>query len=321
MTHPFRFGLQSYSSESPEAWREMAKKAESLGFSSFHLADHYIGEGPALQAANHPEQNLAAIPAMMVAAEATDSIRIGCRVLCCDYHQPVVLAKEVATIDWFSGGRLELGLGAGWVQSEYEAMGIPMLSPGRRIDRMVETLDLIRQHYGAEQIEIQGDHVQASGFNGIPTTGTVPPVMIGGGSKRVLGIAGREADIVSINFNNSAGKIGAEGVGSGTNAGTLQKIQWIKDGAGGRFQDLEIEIAAYFTVVTDHVDAVCGEFAKLFDLSADEIQNHPHCLIGPVDHIIESIRQRREEYGINYITFGGAVMDDVAPVVEALAGS
>ncbi|MEE2682781.1 MAG: TIGR03621 family F420-dependent LLM class oxidoreductase [Actinomycetota bacterium] len=321
MTHPFRFGLQSYSSESPEAWREMAKKAESLGFSSFHLADHYIGEGPALQAANHPEQNLAAIPAMMVAAEATDSIRIGCRVLCCDYHQPVVLAKEVATIDWFSGGRLELGLGAGWVQSEYEAMGIPMLSPGRRIDRMVETLDLIRQHYGAGQIEIQGDHVQASGFNGVPTTGAVPPVMIGGGSKRVLGIAGREADIVSINFNNSAGKIGPEGVGSGTNAGTLQKIQWIKDGAGERFQDLEIEIAAYFTVVTDHVDAVCGEFAKLFGLSADEIQNHPHCLIGPVDHIIDSIRQRREEYGINYVTFGGAVMDDVAPVVEALAGS
>ncbi len=321
MTPPFRFGLQSYSSETPDAWRDLARKAESIGFSSFHLADHYIGEGPSLTAANHPVQNLAAIPAMMVAAEATDSIRIGCRVLCCDYHQPVVLAKEVATIDWFSGGRLELGLGAGWIQSEYEAMGIPMLPPGRRIDRMVETLDLVRQHYSGEQIDLEGAHMQISGFSGAPSTGTVPPIMIGGGSKRVLGIAGREADIVSVNFNNSAGKIGPEGVGSGTVAGTKQKIEWIKDGAGDRFEDVEIEIAAYFTVVTDHVDAVSGEFSKLFGLSPEEIQNHPHCLIGPVGQIIESIQQRREELGISYITFGGAVIDDVAPIVEALTGS
>ena len=113
MTRPFRFGLQAYSSSTPSDWRELAKKTEDLGFSSFHLADHYVGEGPALEAANHPLQNLAALPAMTVAAEATESIRIGCRVLCCDYHEPVVLAKEVATIDWFSEGRLELGLGAG----------------------------------------------------------------------------------------------------------------------------------------------------------------------------------------------------------------
>ena len=126
MIKPFRFGIQSYSADSPEEWREMARKAESLGFSSFHLADHYIGEGPALTAANHPVQNLAAIPALAVAAEATQTIRVGCRVFCCDYHLPAVLAKEVATIDWFSGGRLELGLGAGWVETEYEAMGIPM---------------------------------------------------------------------------------------------------------------------------------------------------------------------------------------------------
>ena len=249
MIKPFRFGIQSYSADSPEEWREMARKAESLGFSSFHLADHYIGEGPALTAANHPVQNLAAIPALAVAAEATQTIRVGCRVFCCDYHLPAVLAKEVATIDWFSGGRLELGLGAGWVETEYEAMGIPMDRPGVRIDRMVETLDLVRQHYSGEQIEVMGEHVRASGFSGAPTLDGVPPIMIGGGSKRVLGIAGREADIVSINFNNSAGKIGPEGVGSGTADGTSQKIDWIRAGAGVRFNELEIEIGAYFTVI------------------------------------------------------------------------
>ena len=321
MTKPFRFGIQSYSADSPEEWREMARKAESLGFSSFHLADHYIGEGPALTAANHPVQNLAAIPALAVAAEATQTIRVGCRVFCCDYHEPTVLAKEVATIDWFSGGRLELGLGAGWVETEYEAMGIPMDRPGVRIDRMVETLELVRQHYSGDQIEVMGEHVRASGFSGAPTMDKVPPIMIGGGSKRVLGIAGREADIVSINFNNSAGKIGPEGVGSGTVDGTSQKIEWIRAGAGERFSELEIEIGAYFTVVTNHRDAVQEEFAKLFGLDVSDIANHPHCLIGPVEELVEKIQQRREELGINYVTFGGAVIDDVAPIIDALSGT
>lgn len=321
MTKPFRFGVQAYSADSPDEWRELAKKVETFGFSCFHLADHYIGDGPALTAANHPLQNLAAIPALAVAAEATESIRVGCRVFCCDYHQPAVLAKEVATIDWFSGGRLELGLGAGWVESEYDAMGIPMERPGIRIDRMTETLDLIRQHYSGDQIELAGAHVQASGFSGAPTTGGMPPIMIGGGSQRILGIAGREADIVSINFDNSAGKIGPKGVGSGTIDGTAQKIEWIQAGAGERFDDLEIEIAAYFTVVTDHTEIVQEEFAKLFGLEASEIANHPHCLIGPVGELIEKIQQRREELGINYVTFSGAVIDDVAPIIDALSGT
>ena len=321
MTKPFRFGAQAYSADSPDDWRQLAQKVESLGFSSFHLADHYIGDGPALAAANHPLQNLAAVPALAVAAEATESIKVGCRVFCCDYHQPAVLAKEVATIDWFSGGRLELGLGAGWVKSEYDAMGIPMERPGVRIDRMTETLDLIRQHYSGEQIELAGEHFRASGFSGSPTTGVVPPIMIGGGSPRILGIAGKEADIVSINFDNSAGKIGPQGVGSGTIDGTAQKIEWVRAGAGERFDDLEIEIAAYFTVVTDHTEAVQGEFAKLFGLEASDIANHPHCLIGPVEELIDTIQQRREDLGINYITFSGAVIDDVAPIVEALSGN
>ena len=264
---------------------------------------------------------LAALPAMTVAAEATESIRIGCRVLCCDYHEPVVLAKEVATIDWFSEGRLELGLGAGWIQSEYEAMGIPMMSPGKRIDKLVETLELIRQHYSGDQIDLDGEYIKVSGFSGAPTRGKMPPVMIGGGAKRILGIAGRHADIVSINFNNSAGKIGPEGVGSGTSAGTLQKLEWIKAGAGDRFSEIEIEIAAYFTVITDHRDVVANEFAKLFNLSSSEILDHPHCLIGQTSEVIEKIQRRREEFGINYITFGGAAIDDVAPIVEALSGT
>ena len=125
MSKPFRFGLQAYAPNSGKEWRELARKAEASGFSSFHLADHIIGPGPALAATGHPVQTVAAIPAMAVAAEATSTIKVGCRVLCVDYRNPVMLAKEVATLDFFSEGRLELGLGAGWLQGEYEAIGVP----------------------------------------------------------------------------------------------------------------------------------------------------------------------------------------------------
>lgn len=111
---PFRFGVQSYNAETPQAWRDKVKKAEDLGYSAFHLADHLLGPGPALQKCNHPVQGLAAVPAMAVAAEATSTIKIGCRVFCIDYRPAAVLIKEAATLDFFSGGRLEFGLGAGW---------------------------------------------------------------------------------------------------------------------------------------------------------------------------------------------------------------
>lgn len=318
MSRPLRFGIQSYSADSPAAWREMAKKTEDLGFSALHMADHYFGDGPASEAANHPLQNLASVPAMAVAAEATSTLKIGCRVFCCDYHNPVVLVKEAATIDFFSEGRLELGLGAGWIHSEYDAMGVEWKRPGLRIDRMVETIDLVRQWWSGEPIEVAGEHVKVSGFTGAPITPERPPIMIGGGSPRVLGIAGREGDIVSINFDNSAGKIGPEGVGSGTAEGTQQKIDWIRAGAGDRFDQLDIEIGAYFTVVTDHGDAVRGQFAELFGLTPEQIADHPHCLIGSIDECVETIQQRHETYGINYVTFGGAVIDDVAEIVARL---
>ena len=235
MSRPFRFGVQSYAAESPQDWRDQARRAESLGYSTFSVADHVIGPGPALTATNHPVQNVAAIPAMAVAIEATDTISVGARVFCTDYRQPVMFAKELATLDYFSGGRLELGLGCGWLQGEYEAMGVPFDRAGIRLDRFEETIDVIRQHFGDGLVEIDGEHVHASGFEGLPKPPAgVPPIMIGGGARRVLGIAGREADIVSLNFNNSSGKIGPAGVGSSTAELTSQKIEWIRAGADER---------------------------------------------------------------------------------------
>lgn len=319
---PFRFGVQSYAADSPTAWRDQARRAEASGFSTFSVADHVIGPGPALSATNHPVQNLAAIPAMAVAIEATTTINVGARVFCIDYRQPVVFAKEVATLDFFSEGRLELGLGAGWLQGEYEAMGVQWDPPGVRLDRLEETLQLLRAHFADGQVDILGAHVRASGFEGLPKPPKgVPPIMIGGGARRVLGIAGRHADIVSLNFDNRSGAIGAAGVGSSTAELTAQKIGWIRDGAGERFDDLELEIAAYFTVVTDQREATLAALAPRFELTPEAFAEHPHALIGSVDEICDQLVARREIYGISYVTFGVSVLDAVAPIVDRLSGT
>ncbi len=322
MSKPFRFGLQAYAPNSGKEWRELARKAESSGFSSFHLADHIIGPGPALAATGHPVQTVAAIPAMAVAAEATSTIKVGCRVLCVDYRNPVMLAKEVATLDFFSEGRLELGLGAGWLQGEYEAIGVPFDRAGVRIDRFEEVIALLRASFAEGELNIDTPHVHAVGFEAVPKpfTKSGPPIMIGGGAKRILTIAGREADIVSLNFNNSSGKLGADGIGSSTAELTDQKIQWIKDGAGARFDQIEIEIAAYFTIVTPDGAGTRAKMAPMFGMTPEVFAEHPNALIGSVDEICDRIVERRERFGISYVSFGASVIDAVIPVVERLAG-
>jgi probable F420-dependent oxidoreductase len=322
MSKPFRFGLQAYAPNSGKEWRELARKAEASGFSSFHLADHIIGPGPALTATGHPVQTVAAIPAMAVAAEATSTIKVGCRVLCVDYRNPVMLAKEVATLDFFSEGRLELGLGAGWLQGEYEAIGVPFDRAGVRIDRFEEVIALLRASFAEGELNIDTPHVHAVGFEAVPKpfTKSGPPIMIGGGAKRILTIAGREADIVSLNFNNSSGKLGAAGIGSSTAELTDQKIQWIKDGAGARFDQIEIEIAAYFTIVTPDGEGTRAKMAPMFGMTPEVFAEHPNALIGSVDEICDRIVERRERFGISYVSFGASVIDSVIPVVERLAG-
>lgn len=321
---PFRFGLQSYAPTSGAAWRAQALRAEELGFATFTVADHVLGPGPALAATGHPVQTVAAIPAMVVAAEATSTITIGSRVLCTDYRNPVMLVKELATLDFFSEGRLEIGLGCGWLENEYHAIGIPFDKASVRLDRMVETIALLRASFSDGELDQQGTYVHAVGFEAVPKPVRAwPPLMIGGGSERVLGIAGREADIVSLNFDNSSGRLGPAGVGSSTAELTARKLDWIRTGAGDRFGDLEIEIGAYFTVVTaDGEDRATTErMAAMFGLSPEEFEEHPHALIGTIDAICDRIVERRERYGISYVTFGAAVMEAVAPIVARLCGT
>jgi len=320
MAKPFRFGYQTFNAASGEAWAEKARKAEDLGYSTFHLADHLLGPGPALEAANHPIQDVAAIPAMAYAAAVTKTINIGCRVFCVDYHLPVVLVKSAMTIDMLSGGRLEMGLGGGWVKSEYEAVGINFDEPRVRIDRLGDVIAGVKAFRGDGNVDIQNDTVAWKDFEGLPKPVGRAPIMVGGGSPRVLRLGGREADIVSLNFNNRMGMIGPDGLQMSTHDETHKKIGWIKEGAGDRFDEIEIEIGAYFTVVTDDAKPVVQGMAGMFGMSEEEMLRHPHGLFGSVDAICEELERRREEFGISYFTVGEDNLEAFAPVVARLTG-
>lgn len=323
---PFRFSLQCFNTESPASWRELVRKTEDLGYSTFFLADHFLSPGPALAGTFHPPQLLGAVPAIAMALEQTSTLRVGCRVFCNDYRHPVMLCKEAATMDYLSGGRLEFGLGAGWIQAEYEAAGLHFAPFAERFERLSETVRAYKAFMSGEPLEEQGEHLRWSGFHGSPAPAQSPwpPLMIGGGSERILRFAGAEADIVSLNFNNRAGMLGPDGMASGMAEATARKIDWIRAGAGDRFDTLELEIGAYNTIVTDHPEPTAAAIGEALGMSATDILAHPHCLIGSVDFICEELLRRREQYGISYI----AVLDDgqnnmveaFAPVVARLAG-
>ena len=320
MIKPFRFGVQSFSAESGEDWADKARKAEALGFSTLHLADHLLGPGPALEATNHPVQNIAAIPAMAYAAAVTKTINIGCRVFCIDYHNPVVLIKSAMTIDMLSGGRLELGLGAGWLQGEYRAIDLGFDEPRVRIDRLADIVEGIKAFCSDGLADVHNDTIHWEGFAGVPKPVSKPPIMIGGGSPRILRLAGREADIVSLNFNNRSGMIGPDGVQSSSEELTRKKVDWVREGAGDRFDTLEIEIGAYFTFVMDDAKQMVENFAQMFGYSEEDMRKHPHALFGGVDTVCEELERRRELHGISYITVGLDAMEAFAPVVERLTG-
>lgn len=322
MPKPFRFGVQSFNADSATQWKERARKAEALGYSALHLADHLLGPGPALAKTNHPPQNLAAIPAMATAAAVTSTLKIGCRVFCVDYHLPLVLIKEAMTLDFLSDGRLEFGIGAGWLEEEYHATGIPFDPPAKRMDRMEHVIAGFRAFGGEGHANISNETLQWRDFEGIPkpVSRPLPPLMIGGGSQRILKIAGREADIVSLNFNNRRGVIGPDGLSTSTDSETDKKIGWIKQGAGARFDAIEIEVGAYFTFVVPDAAPVLAQFAAGFGLTPEQVAAHPHGLFGPVEQIIDTLQARRERYGISYVTVGEQAMEAFAPVVSALTG-
>lgn len=318
---PFRFSLQAYHATSAADWVRTARRAEEIGYSTLFTTDHYFGPGAISDGSGHRPVDVAPVSAMTMAAAVTSTLRVGCRVFGVDYHHPVVLAKELATVDFLTGGRLEAAIGAGWVKAEYDGLGLTMDKPSVRIERLRETIALLRAHWGGEQLDMHGGHVSVSGFAGTPAPVQQRiPLMVGGGARKVLTLAGETADIVSLNFNNAAGALGAGSVASGTEQQTADKIGWIRDGAGERFGEIELEIGAYFVAVTDDAERAATAIGTRFGVDAQAILSHPHALMGTVQEICAGLEQRRRDFGVSYVCVAQRHMDEFAPVVQAMSG-
>jgi probable F420-dependent oxidoreductase len=271
---------------------------------------------------DHFGDQLAPITGLMAAADATTTLRVGTLVFDNDYKHPVVLGKEVATLDVLSGGRVELGLGAGWMTSDYEQSGIPEDPASVRVDRMEEGIAVLKGLFAEAACTFSGEHYRISGLNGMPkpVQSPHPPFLIGGGKKRVLGIAGREADIVGINPTMPNGAADADAARTALAEETDKKLAWVREGAGDRFDDLEINLLNFACMVTDDREDLIEKVAPAFGLAPGDVAAFPHALIGSVDQICEDLEQRRERWHASYIVVQQDAMESMAPVVARLSG-
>jgi len=271
---------------------------------------------------DHFDDQLAPVPALMTAANVTTDLRVGALVWDNDYKHPAVLAKELATMDVLSDGRLEFGIGAGWMISDYEQMGIPYDTAKVRIDRFVEGLKVIKGAMAEGAFSFSGDHYTITNYNGTPKPiqAPCPPILIGGGGKRVLSIAAREADIVGINATMSAGVVGPEAFGTMTAEAVDEKVAIVREAAGARFNDIEMNVRAFLVSITDDAKQAASGIASMLGVEQQMVEQSPFALVGPPSKLIEDLLERRERWGFTYIIVGADDVESFAPVVAALNG-
>jgi probable F420-dependent oxidoreductase len=303
----FRFGAGAPSAGSREEWEEKARRTEGLGYSVLHMPDH-LGT------------QLAPVPALLAAALATKELRVATLVLDNDFRQPVVLAKEIATLDLLSEGRLEVGLGAGWHRPEYEAAGLSFDPPGARVSRLEEAVRLMKGLWGEGPVTFEGKTYSTRDQEGWPKPcqRPRPPLGIGGGGRRVLSIAAREADIVCI------GPRFVDGIadrGSLSEATLAEQVGWIREAAGERLDVLELNLLLQGVWISDSPTATAEELSVRFELPSKEVLATPHLLVGSLDGVVERLQSLRERFGISYFSVHEPYRDAMAPVVQRLAGA
>jgi probable F420-dependent oxidoreductase len=313
---PFRFGVIGEAITSRERLLDTAHRAEALGYSTLLLRDHLVPEPFGDQ--------LAPLVALMAVAGATRTLRVGSLVLDNDYRHPVVLAKEAATLDLLSEGRLELGIGAGWLRDEYDRAGISFEDPAVRVGRLEESLQVLKGLLAGPALTFKGAHYTVDGIAGFPAPvqRPHPPILVGAGSRRMLGIAGREADIVGIL---------PKALPEGTISGELserspelvaRKVEWVQQAAEERSRQVELSMvlavalghdprkAAERLAVQQGWGAAAGEF----------VLEMPSVAAGPADWVADELQARRDRYGLSYLVVADGDMDTFAPVVDHLAG-
>jgi len=310
VTHPFRFAIDFHDPLPGRTWAESAREAEDLGYSTVFFPDH-LDEGPG------------PIAGMAVAAAATTTLRVGTLVLACDYRHPAILARELATVDAVSGGRLEVGIGAGWKRLDYERSGIPMDAPKVRVDRMIEHARILKALFAEEPVTFAGEHYTITDLPGTPRPHTPggPPFLVGGGAPRVLRFAGSFADIVGVNASIHSGEIDTAAAHDALPERIDEKVGWLREGAGARFAGIEINAWLAAAEVTEDTAAVADIVGQLFGADPASVVDSPLTLIGSISECAERLAARRERWGYSYTVIPGDKARDFAPLVARLAGS
>ena len=306
---PFRFGVQAHRGRSAGEWRERARRIEAMGYEALYVPDHF-------------DHQLAPFAALMSAADATSRLRVGTLVLDNDYRHPVVTAKEAATLDLLSEGRLDLGLGAGWMVDDYDQSGIRFDSAATRIERLGEAVTIIKGLFTGAPFSFTGKHYSIKGFEGfpVPVQKPRPPILLGGGGRKMLSLAAREADIVHINYDLREGRINPTLVKTGMADRTREKIRWVEHAAGGRMDQIELAMTVFLASVTEDREGFAASVAAGIEADPRDVLEMPHFLIGTVDEIAGQLEQRRESYGFSNVVLPGAAAEQLQPVVERLAG-
>lgn len=289
------------------AWRDQARRAEDLGYSTLYIPDHLDTQfGP--------------LVATTVAAEATSTLHVGPVVLNNDLRNPVVLAKEIATLGLAAEGRVEVGFGAGWLRSDYGEAGIEFDGPAVRVDRLAESLAIMKTLWSEGKATVEGSHYPIRDARCDPRPASPPRVIVGGGSKRILTVAAEHADIVGVNTSLASGQKGGDLAGQATFDHFDRALGWVREGAGDRFESIELQIVAFATRVVASSQAA-ARTATMLGLPGDDALELPIVLIGTEDELCERIAHRRERWGFTNIVVPGEAMESFAPVVARLAGT
>lgn len=312
--HPFRFLADAREIVDGPELAARARRAEQTGYHALVIPDHLIPQ-------------LSPVPALTWIAAATERLRIAAFVFNNDLHHPAVLAQDLASLDVLSDGRLDVAIGAGWSRPEYDAIGLPFDRTPVRQARLAEAVAVLKGAFGDEPFSFSGAHYTITDFDGQPkpVQKPHPPFLIGGGGRRTLELAAREAQIVGL-----APRILASAKSdpqSITVAGTAEKIGWVRAAAGDRFDSLELNVYPSGTPVsvTDHALSEAKEVAARLagrtavDLTPEEILESPHIFIGSISSLTDKLIRQREELGISSIMIGE--MGPLDPIVERLAGT
>jgi probable F420-dependent oxidoreductase len=310
---PLRFGVLSHNTTPDLATLlAQAQRAEQLGYSTFLLPDH-IGD------------QFATTLALARIAAATTHLRVGSYVFANDFRHPVMLAREVATLDVFTGGRFELGLGAGWMASEYQQCGILFASPGVRIERLAESLQIIKALLAGERLSFSGRHYTIEGLALAlqPQQRPYPPILVGGSGKRLLSLAAREATIVG--FSPRTQTISVAGhmnqsldIQDALAPALAEKLTWVRQAAGPRFASLELNLIVLEVILTDKRQQALTEVAARYGLSEQEVATTPYFLIGSSEEICTQLLHYRQQYYISYWVIWEEYMEALAPVIALL---